>query len=117
MYNENGYNENGYDATLTACVNYWAMTDPKLTQTERDFYVFVCFNVNNMVTPSRTITMEEVIENMQEYFRVNRDVVILVLNSLISKGYLRESGWPNLSYVPENERYIPELKNNDNTEV
>ena len=25
------YNENGYDATLTACVNYWAMTDPKLT--------------------------------------------------------------------------------------
>ena len=102
------YNENGYDATLTACVNYWAMTDPKLTQTERDFYVFVCFNVNNMVTPSRTITMEEVIEN----------VIILVLNSLISKGYLYEDGWPNLEFVPEHERFISKLENNkDNVEV
>lgn len=112
------YNEKGYDATLTACVNYWAMTDPKLTQTERDFYVFVCFNVNNMVTPSRTITMEEVIENMQEYFGLNRDVVILVLNSLISKRYLYENGWPNLEFVPEHERFISKLQNNeDNVEV
>ena len=59
-----------------------------------------------MVTPSRTITMEEVIENMQEYSRVNKDVVILVLNSLISKGYLYESGWPNLEFVPEGEEGI-----------
>ena len=94
-------NDKRYDGTLTAMVNYWAMTDPTLTNTDREFYIFVCFQVNNMVNPSRNITMEEVIENMQEYFDVNKDIVILVLNNLIKKGYLFKSGWPNLSYVPE----------------
>ena len=68
---------------------------------------FFCYQISLAIDTS-IITLKKI---FSRFF-------ILVLNSLISKGYLYESGWPNLEFVPEHERFIPELENNeDNAEV
>lgn len=93
--------EQSYPGTLTAAINYYAMTDNSLSQLQKDIYVYFCFQVNYEDYFNHPIEKEDKLLNCMKHFNLELDEFVHEITPLINKNYLdMENFEPNIDYIP-----------------